>query len=269
MAPADAASSRDAGVPDSGGDESVGSGYLPETGPGEGEDASEDTTVESTDASGHSTDAGGHVPEAGVDSSPVLPPACIPPSNSDTLPFAVDDRYASSGYEGDAVYGGAITLSHDTTCGQNRSSADALGVCHTILYTPIGYGMQLGAGMTAMGWAGVAWQYPADNWGTQPGYAIPPGAKTVSFSARGAAGGEVVSFWFGGSGSYDPCADPLSGNLQITLSTSWTAYSIPVSGPYAPAVLTGFGFSVSKSSQTALPQAQAITFYVDDIRWEM
>jgi hypothetical protein len=274
QAPDAATASPDAGSPDS--DQSVGSGDVTEAGTGPQEDAAEDTTtVAQYDASRPAEDSGGNVTEGGIDSSPV-PPACVPASNTDTLPFAVDDQYATSGYEGDAAYASAITMPHDTTCSGNRSSNGAVGACHTVLYTPLASGQLIGStDMTTMGWAGVAWQYPGDNWGTQAGYAIPPGATSVAFSARGAAGGEVVQFWIGGTNSGGananaPCTDPLSDQITVSLSTKWAQYKIPVTGPYMPAVLAAFGFSVSRGAQpVALLQSQQVSFYVDDIRWQM
>jgi hypothetical protein len=239
------------------------SGVLPE-------DASDDTiTVDNFDSGNGQEDASPRLMDSGVDATP-YPAACFPASNTDTLPFTVDDQYATSGYEGDAVYAGAITLVHDTTCAGDRSSTSAVGACHTVLYTSLP-----SMGMTTMGWAGVAWQYPANNWGTQPGYAIPPGATSVAFSARGASGGEVVTFWIGGTGvgagasPNAPCTDPLSVQSRVSLTTKWAKHSIPVSGPYAPAVLAAFGFTVSASDQPASSQGQAVTFYVDDIHWQM
>jgi hypothetical protein len=253
----------------------MGSGDLPDTGVDQ-QDASDDTiTVANFDSGNAQEDASPHLTDGGVDATP-FPAACLPAPNTDTLPFAVDDQYATSGYEGDAVYAGAITLMHDTTCSGDRSSANAVGACHTVLYTLLPYGQPIGStNMTTMGWAGVAWQYPANNWGTQPGYAIPPGATSVSFSARGAAGGEAVTFWVGGTGVGTganpdaPCTDPLSAQVRVSLTTKWTKHTIPLSGPYAPAVLAGFGFTVSMSDQPNAMQTQAITFYVDDIRWQM
>jgi hypothetical protein len=264
MSPVDGSPSPDAGAPESSGGGSSGSGQ-PDVG------APEDAAT--SDTGDASPEDGGYDTEGNAPDSPPFPAACSPMPNTDTLPFAVDDVYATSGYEGDAVNAGAITLEGDSTCGGNRSGQSPLGACHTVLYTPLIQGQAIGA-MTALGWAGVAWQYPADNWGTGPGYAIPPAAKTVTFSARGAAGGEVVSFWIGGTGVGTAatgvlCSDPLSVHIDVTLTSRWTVHTIPLSGPYAPAVLTGFGFTVARSEQPAALQAQAITFYVDDIRWQM
>jgi hypothetical protein len=264
--PVDASGSLEAGA-DSGGPDQPDAGVSV--------DAAGDTAVALSDAGGGPVD-GGYAEEGYPTDSPPeapFPAACLPTPNTDTLPFAVDNAYATSGYEGDAVNAQAIALDGDTTCGGNRSGLNPLGNCHTVLYAPLVQGQTIGAGGTAQGWAGVAWQYPADNWGTGPGYAIPPGAKTVTFAARGAAGGEVVSFWIGGTGDGTAervlCSDPLSVHVDVTLTSKWTRHAIPLSGPYAPAVLTGFGFTVATSQQPSVLQGQAITFYVDDIRWQM
>jgi hypothetical protein len=200
------------------------------------------------------------------------------------LPFAVDVNgdFVPSGYEGDAVgvapNAGAIAMAADLTCGGNRSSATAMGDCHSVTYTPLAPGTPVGdpAGATTNGWAAVAWQHPANNWGSQPGYAIPSGATRVTFSARGAAGGEVVEFWIGGTATGSPptpdtpCSDPIMASVQATLKKTWSTYTIALGGAtYAPGVLTGFGFTVGASDQPASSHGGKATFYVDDIRWQM
>jgi hypothetical protein len=198
------------------------------------------------------------------------------------LPFAVDSQFVAWGYEGDAVGAspgtGAIQLTQDVTCGGNRSSATAMGNCHPVIYTPLPPGTPVGdpVGGTASGWAGVAWQYPANNWGTLPGYAIPAGATQVTFSVRGAAGGEVVSFWVGGTNTGNaptadaPCADPLSASVQVMLKKAWGQYTIPLGGAsYASGVLTGFGFTVNTADQPPSSRGGKATFYIDDVRWQM
>jgi hypothetical protein len=190
--------------------------------------------------------------------------------------------FVPSGFEGDAVavspYPGAIALPGDTICGGNRSSATAMGDCHSVVYTPLPQGTPVGdpVGGTAGGWAGVAWQHPANNWGTVPGYAIPAGATQVVFSARGAAGGEVVSFWVGGTGTATgptadtPCVDPLSASVSVTLKKTWNAYTISLGdATYDSGVLTAFGFTVATTDQPVGKRAGATTFYVDDIHWQM
>jgi hypothetical protein len=98
----------------------------------------------------------------------------------------------------------------------------------------------------------------------------------VVFSARGAAGGEVVSFWVGGTGTAMgptadvPCVDPLSASVSVTLKKTWNTYAISLGGAtYASGVLTGFGFTVATSNQPVGKRAGATSFYVDDIHWQM
>jgi hypothetical protein len=177
-----------------------------------------------------------------------------------------------------------------------RSSSTALGNCHTVIYTPLAPGTPIGypVGATSMGWAGVAWQHPANNWGTMPGYAIPAGATKVSFWARGAKGGEVVTFFAGGTGAptpMAPCADSVNATTsKVTLTTTWTQYMMTLGSltgtvAYTAGVTTGFGFAIGTADQPmvdagaasgdagsatgdAAPSAEPSTFYVDDIQWQ-
>ncbi len=183
-----------------------------------------------------------------------------------TLPFAVDDEYAASGYMGDGATVGVVTMLPAKTtdsqdCNGNRSSATALGVCHTITYVPLA----ATATPAPAGWAGVYWQYPANNWGTKPGFAIPPGATKVSFWARGDAGGELVGFIAGGivtaGASY---SDSLKASTPTeTLTTTWTQYSMDLTGFTYTQVLGGFAWTMG-----APAGGTTAKFYVDDIEWQ-
>src|SRR5439155_12886514 len=104
---------------------------------------------------------------------------------STMLPFVLDTAFVSSGYMGDGNMAGPITMvpskmGDSTDCNGKRGSTTALGACHVVTYMP--------PATAGMGWGGVYWQYPANNWGTKPGYAMPSGAKKVSFSAMGSKG---------------------------------------------------------------------------------
>jgi hypothetical protein len=158
----------------------------------------------------------------------------------------------------------------DPSCGGMRSSTTAVGNCHTVIYTPLAPGTPIESppGATAQGWAGVLWQYPANNWGTQSGYAIPAGAMKVTFMAKGAAGGEKVIFSVGGiNGAAVPCDDPLSASASVVLTTTWSQYSIALTTTYAPAVVTGFAFALANQGDAGSTGPQ-VTFYVDDIQWQ-
>jgi hypothetical protein len=203
---------------------------------------------------------------------PEVPPPVVtcpaPTPNNDSLPFVVDEQgiFVPSGFEGDAVNQGVLSLPYtpgDPSCpGGIRSSATAVGNCHMVTYSPVPGGS---------GWAGVIWQHPANNWGTQPGYAIPAGATQVALAARGAHGGEVVTFLVGGTnyGSQTaaaPCADPVQIAGKVTLTNAWVVYVIPLGGAsYASGVLGAFGFNVTASSE---PGGRPVTFYIDDLKWQ-
>jgi hypothetical protein len=196
---------------------------------------------------------------------------CSPPvANSATLPFAVDSTpgFVASGYEGDLSF---VKEAADKTCGANRAPATPLlGKCHTFTYS-LGYD-------GGVGWAGVVWQFPTNNWGAKPGFLIPPGATKVTFWVRGMTGMESVSFSAGGIGyqgvatAADPCADTVDGKVAaMTLPTTWTKVTITLTGTntpvsYSGGVISGFSWLAHGAGQGNL---QTMTFYVDDIEWTM
>jgi hypothetical protein len=201
---------------------------------------------------------------------------CAPATGTGQLPFAVDSKFVASGFMGDApaVDAGPAAVvmvpaapGDDTTCGGNRSSATALGNCHIVTYTPLPKG-------TGNGWAGVFWQYPANNWGTMGGYAIPAGASKISFWARGQVGAEPVSFSVGYTGRatpQDPCTDSVVNTTPVLMLTNaWQHFSIDISNqPYAAGVLGAFAWSIANP---VVPDGGGVTapikFYVDDIQWQ-
>lgn len=157
------------------------------------------------------------------------------------LPFAVDDWYGPSGYMGDGERPGAITDA--MTCREGRPTT-WMGNCHRYTWTP---------GTTL--WAGVYWQYPDGNWGDLAGLPIPAGATKVSFQAWGATGTEKVDFMVGMM-----AVDGFQVTReQIALTTTPTQYSLELAGSTYVKVVGGFGW-VAKDT--------AVTFGLDDIRWE-
>jgi hypothetical protein len=232
-----------------------------------------------------------------------------PTPNTDTLPFAVDSKFIPSGYEGDAVGTMAIqmpTTMGDPSCSGMPRAGNGKGTCHTVIYNALAPGTPIGypTGATAMSWAGVAWQYPINNWGqppancvsnctVSPGYVIPAGAKNVSFYAKGSVGGEVISFWAGviTPGGTSICTDPFAvgtnPNTKVTLTTTYTQYTMPIMGTYSAGVITAFGFSLADQNPGSAGDGGAteagatdagateggsgyptVTFYVDDIEWQ-
>jgi hypothetical protein len=148
------------------------------------------------------------------------------------IPALLEDHFIPSGYMGDT------TRVADNACNVARAPG-ATGVCHRFDITTGG----------VQGWSGVAWQHPLNNWGDLPGCDFSGGA-TLTFVARGAVGGEIVTF--GASGVDDP---------NNTLTTQWVTYTIDLgASSLAGDMPLGFLFSTTN--------AAAKTFYIDDLRLE-
>ncbi len=125
------------------------------------------------------------------------------------------------------------------------------------------------AGKTAMrceyasdkGWGGVVWQNPEGDWGDKGGGYDLTGAKKITFWARGAQGGEVVSFKFGIIPKDKKFSDTAKGALEnVKLGSEWQQYEIPVNGDLTR-IKTGFIWTLAAASQPTV-------FFLDDIRWE-
>jgi len=196
-----------------------------------------------------------------------------------TVPFVVDDQYISSGCMGDCTT--AVTQV-DGDCPE-RAVEGAQGQCHHFVYS-------LSPGSLTKGWAGIMWQTNEQNWGSAPGRHVAPGATHLHFFARGAAGGEKLTFIVGGMDGKDAgtacgndlpyicasgvcaqnaCTEPhhdvLKKTLQdVVLTAGFTAIDIPFDGAsYGNEVLSGFAWIATMPSGT-----QSVDFYLDDIRWE-
>jgi hypothetical protein len=178
-----------------------------------------------------------------------------------SLPFVVDTQFVSSGYMGDGATAGTIAMvpakmGDSTDCNGQRAATTAAGSCHSITYTPPAAGTQ--------GWGGVYWQYPANNWGMKAGFAIPTGAKQVSFQAKGSKGGEKVTFLAGGIiGASMPHTDSLKASTTVTLTNAWATYSIDISTQTYTEVLGAFGWTM-----VATDAGTSGAFFVDDIQWK-
>jgi hypothetical protein len=92
-----------------------------------------------------------------------------------------------------------------------------------------------------------------------PGFAVPRGARSISFQAWGAVGGEAVAFGAGldGRDSFRVMAPP------IVLGTEPRRYTLTLSDvDYGSNVISAFSWTMNATS--GAPQ----TFYVDDIVWD-
>jgi hypothetical protein len=114
----------------------------------------------------------------------------------------------------------------------------------------------------------VFWQHGANNWGTDAGLKVAPGATKVTFKAWGANGGELIEFSAGGIGGNGTlCADQVNlgqGNgTKVTLTKTPTPYTVNLQGQtYPKGVIGGFVWSAAVTSVD-----QVLVFYVDEIQW--
>jgi hypothetical protein len=158
-----------------------------------------------------------------------------------------DNHYIASGWIGDF---GDIKM--NDAFGENAQSGKN---CLQFIYSAKKTQMQ--------GWAGVYWQNPANNWGkTKGGYNLSPMNK-ISFWAKGAKGGETIQkFMVGGiKGEY-----PDSTSIEIgpiTLTNTWTEYTINLAGKDLSYINGGFGWVT-----TVDLNPEGCTFYLDEIKFE-
>jgi hypothetical protein len=180
------------------------------------------------------------------------------------LPFAVDSVYVPTGYEGDGALSRvtATDASGSTTC--NRAPGATFGMCHVFTY-------KYQHTADTPGWAGVVWQSPANNWGTQPGPVIAEGAKRVAFSARSAFT-IMVRFVVGGIAvTNNPYQDTIRQEIRVIVAPAWQEFSIDLTGSAYVNVLGGFDWTLVVLDNGIDPNANAsadYVLYLDNIRWE-
>ncbi|MFA5099650.1 MAG: hypothetical protein WC547_02060 [Candidatus Omnitrophota bacterium] len=112
-------------------------------------------------------------------------------------------------------------------------------------------------------WAGIYWQYPANNWGTvDKGYDLSKAAK-LTFWARGAKGGErIEEFKMGGIMGEFSDSDA-AGIGPVILNKEWTQYSIDLKGKDMSYIIGGFCFATNVDVNP-----DGATFYLDEIKYE-
>lgn len=116
-------------------------------------------------------------------------------------------------------------------------------------------------------WSGIYWQYPANNWGSQPGLRI-SGAKRLTFQAKGETGLEKVTFKTGGIDGGDGYKDSVNPALVLRepytqLSSDWRQYAINLEGKNMDSVIGAFCCVASRRNNP-----NGCVFYLSDIKFE-
>ncbi|HYH65097.1 MAG TPA: glycoside hydrolase family 2 TIM barrel-domain containing protein [Urbifossiella sp.] len=113
------------------------------------------------------------------------------------------------------------------------------------------------------GWAGVAWQHPADDWGDKPcGWDL-TGAKRLSVWMRGETGDETVTIEFGILGREKRFPDTAKvSRADVRLSTEWREYTLDVpANADMTRIKTGFVFTLRGAGKPT-------TFFIDDCQFQ-
>ncbi|HTA20882.1 MAG TPA: hypothetical protein VK989_16425 [Polyangia bacterium] len=201
---------------------------------------------------GSGTAGAGTVPDAGA----AQPPMML------SLPFTVSDHFAPTGFMGDGVAAGSITMTTSAAACAGEPAAAMAGSCYTVTYQP-----QPIVAPAPSTWGGVYWQYPDNNWGTLPPDTVATGAQSITFYAKGKNGNESVTFQAGGItntiSATTPYTDTFTIRQTFALTTTWTKYTLPLTGlTYSGGVLGGFAWVATATN------ANPIVFYVSGIVWQ-
>lgn len=217
---------------------------------------------------------------------PLLAVACAPsagkPKPPPTGPFTVSDYFAASGDMGDGdgkPGSGSIATYRDDATKCKARPAGARGSCFAFDYVP---GMNL--------FAGVYWQYPANNWGDTPGLDVKfdePGkvVTKVSFQAAIKDGTDTLQGDIGGINVDPPVADPVTGVTPpvpaykdqfhgtdtFSLTTDWQTFTLTIRKDPANPITTLLGafawylkYPMGSDPTTLTPK----TLYIDDLVYE-
>ena len=158
-----------------------------------------------------------------------------------------DNHYISSGWMGD--YG-------DINVNERSMESPHSGTsCICITYTP--------KRTQGAGWIGIYWQNPANNWGSRKAGFDLTGATKLSFFARGAKGGEIVSeFKMGGlTGEFSD--SDAAGIGPAMLTNEWKEYEIDLRGKDLSHIIGGFCLSANADDNP-----DGFVIYLDDIRYK-
>lgn len=173
-------------------------------------------------------------------------PATAPAQTGETEAYDIGrGGFAPSGWMGDgaepaAQPGGQRSLQSEASddVPPNASARSS----RRWIYRPI-------KGRNAKGWVGVAFQYPADNWGDKPGRNLAEaGYKELSIWARGVRdrNGRFPIIQFKAGGGTDPskphqASFEAEGNF-VTLTGEWRRYTVSLQKKDLKSVIAAFTF---------------------------
>ena len=134
--------------------------------------------------------------------------------------------------------------------------AKTMNTCIKISYLPP-------KNMSPAGWAGIYWQNPMNNWGSEEGAYDFTGAKFLTFWAKGLTGKEVISkFQIGGIAGEFPDSS-FKAIYNIKLTKDWKKYYIDLKNVDLSYISGGFCVVITKRDNM-----HGAVFFIDDICYE-
>lgn len=157
--------------------------------------------------------------------------------------FKIESVFIPSGWMGDAVED-TLYVSFDPNHKNNPYSGNN---CIRIEYTS-----------GPLGWAGIYWLFPENNWGEKPGYNLSENHfSKITFYARSEIDGAQAIFKVGGISKLYKDSFPVE-SISVFLTKNWEKYEIPLKSADLSSVIGGFCW-VSNSN---------IIIYLDEIQFE-
>ncbi len=112
------------------------------------------------------------------------------------------------------------------------------------------------------GWAGIAWQSPAMDWGDARGGFNLESCKLLTFWARADSSGVRLTVKSGGSTAEGkPFQDTGGKEKKFTIGKKWKQYRLSLSGMDRECIKTGFLWAIEG-------KRKPLTFYLDTIQYE-
>ncbi len=174
------------------------------------------------------------------------------PEFSRKAPYPITDDYVPSGFMGERS---AIDINVTYLIkGDEARHGEDDNRCIRISYQPLNPDT----------FAGIYWQYPVNNWGSEPGLKI-NGASELTFWARGETGNELVHFKSGGIRDPNlPCHGIYERwKRNVLLDANWTQYRIDLTDTDMSCVIGAFAWVAEAEANS-----DGLIFYLDNIRFE-
>jgi hypothetical protein len=192
-----------------------------------------------------------YIDDAKYEADPSIKPET---KKQEAMPFyiyadrsSVNNHFIPSGWMGD--YG---DLKYDGASKEDPYLGDT---CMKLTYS--------GKASNGARWAGIIWQYPANNWGSlDKGFDLSKATK-LTFWARGAKGEErIEEFKVGGiMGEFSDSDSASIG--PVILTKEWKQYTIDLKGKDMSYIIGGFGWSTNVDVNP-----EGATFYLDELKFE-